>query len=383
MLNKKISFAALFFLLMVYHRCEAENTLNFLNGCRQGTSITIAAAGDILLHTPLQIKGIKKGFQSLWEEAVFYFQHADIAYANLEGPMAYQINEYGSIVHKESNLLGTVYTGYPLFNYPDILGKALKESGIDIVSTANNHALDRASIGVDRTLQALENANVASVGTRRKNALSSWVTMKTVKGIKVAFIACTEHTNGIEDNYHQVLHCYGKKDKPYILNTIQQLKNETDAIIVLPHWGEEYETSPNQRQIHFAHQVLEAGALAVIGSHPHVLQPLQKYMTTDGRETLIMYSLGNFISYQASPKKRTAIILLLGLTKTTQGTLINGVSFVPIYTYNRHGWKNIHLKKLPPDDHSEYSQIISNILPPGNALYSHSMTIHSYCNKYQ
>src|SRR5262249_33114649 len=151
-----------------------------------------------------------------------------------------------------------------------------------------------------------------------------------------------------------------------------------DAIIISPHWGEEYERYPNDEQKHFAHEVLDAGATAVIGSHPHVLQPLQKYITKDGRATLIMYSLGNFISYQGRTNSRSTVILLLGLTKTSQGTIINGVRFVPMYMQNRSGWDDLKLTRLPQGN-SSATQSISQVMPMGNALYSSHIVTNPQC----
>jgi poly-gamma-glutamate capsule biosynthesis protein CapA/YwtB (metallophosphatase superfamily) len=314
-----------------------------------GQTITIAAVGDILLHIPLQATGLKNNFESLWEVALPILQSVDIAYANLEGPV------------NDNNHIGT---GFPLFSYPASLVTALKKSGFTIISTANNHILDRFSQGIDNTIHALDNAGIAHSGATTRNLInSSSVYIMEKKGIRIAWIACTEHTNGIADVYQQVLYCYKNKDK--ILQTINQLKEKVDAIIVMPHWGEEYQIFPNNRQIQFAHQVLNAGATIILGSHPHVLQSAEKFITTDGRETFVIYSLGNFVSFQGSLKNRTSIILLLGLTKTAEGTFINGMEFVPIYMQNRGESRNIQLIRVNEKNATQL-QIISRVIPLEN-----------------
>lgn len=355
--------------------------ITFPNACIKGNSIIIAAVGDVLLHQPLQMKALKQGFESLWEEALPFIKSADIAYANLEGPMAFGINRLGQEInqnHSRSN--NNIYTGFPMFNYHPSLAGALKDSGFDIVSTANNHGLDRYSIGIDKTITALNKAGVAYVGTRPRGSQQSWISIIHKRGFKIAWISCTEMTNGFNDKYKQVLYCYKKNDRQWIIRSIRELKSQVDAIIISPHWGEEYQRYPNAEQKQFARQVLDEGATAVIGSHPHVLQPLQKYVTKDGRPTIIMYSLGNFVSYQGKPNTRNTVILFLGLTQTSNGTIINNVSFVPMYMQNRSGWQEMQLTRVPSIT-STQSQVISQVMPMGNAIFSPSAITNPSCNE--
>lgn len=350
----------------------SQTAIIFPGACQSGKKIIIAAVGDVLLHQPLQMKASRKGFQSLWEDAIPYLQTADITYGNVEGPMAYGVNRAGQAVedpgHRWDN---NVYSSFPLFNYHPTLAQELKKSGFDIISTANNHTLDRLSLGVDRTIKSLNEAQLPFAGTRVKNSDSPWYTIINKKGFRIAWIACTTGTNGIEDHHQQVLYCYKKKDRQEIKKLIYQLKSKTDAIILLPHWGTQYQHTPNQHQIRFAKEMLNAGALAVIGSHPHVIQPMQKYMTQDGRATFIAYSLGNFVSYQGTPKNRATIILFLGLTKNSHGTMINSIQYIPAYMKNRSGVNQVRLKLLLAGDHKSIGyRIISKILPIKNMWYA-------------
>lgn len=147
------------------------------------------------------------------------------------------------------------------------------------------------------------------------------------------------------------------------------LKNKADAIIISPHWGVQYSQQPTNSQTHFAKQLLDAGALAVIGSHPHCLQPMRKYMTKDGRETFIAYSLGNFVSFQGTPKNRATVILYLTLKKTHRGTVIDKMEYVPAYMNNRSGNKNLTLTILGNKDrHTVGYRIITQVLPAGNVI---------------
>lgn len=349
-----------------------DNKITFSKACVSGPSLLIAAVGDVLLHSPLQQEAKEQGFESLWNAAIPYIKAADIAYANLEGPMAQGMKRDGD---------DEIYSSFPYFNYDPGLAKALKISGFDIVSTANNHILDRFASGIDKTLQALDDVELAHVGTRKRGAdqNQSWLHILHKKNFNIAFIACTETTNDNEDTDKQVLYCYKRSHRHWILNTIANLKHQVDAVIVLPHWGEEYHHHPNEEQTIFAHQVLDAGAIAVIGSHPHVLQPLQKYLTKDNRETIIMYSLGNFVSNQHSSDERSTIILFLGLTKTPQGTFINGVRFVPMYMQNHSGQNNIRLEPLTQTNMEMVEQLMGKMLPMWNIVYGMPIVTNSEC----
>ena len=348
---------------------HAAKAIIFPEACLKGESITIAAVGDVLLHRPLQEKASQKGFVSLWEAALPYLRQADIAYANLEGPMASGVTRDGREVPDDGHWNQRIYSDYPMFNYHPRLAKALVASGFHIVSTANNHALDRYGIGIDKTTQVLERAGLAFTGTRPRHSKASFISMMRKKNFTIAWIACTAHTNGIDDNNKQVLYCYKKSDRAWLIDKIKALKNQVDAVIVTPHFGEEYTQHQNAVQIQFAHQVLDAGALVVIGSHPHVLQPMEKYHTQDGRETFVIYSMGNFVSFQGAPAKRTTIILFVGLTKQGNRTVINGVQYLPMMMQNRAGHANLKLCPLtsPQKDAAAYAAF-SRILPAGNKL---------------
>lgn len=348
---------------------NAEQALVF--PCVKGKQIVVAAVGDLLFHYPLQLKASTDGFASLWQEAIPFFQTAHITYGNLEGPIGVGILPNGKQVDDPLQWKTYLLSRFPSFNYHPSVAPALKTSGFHVVSNANNHILDRGSLGIDKTVATLDQHHMFHMGVKAQTSDDPWYAIVEREGIKIAWIACSEHTNGIQDKHHQVLTCYGSKDKSTIVNMINTLKKEVDAIIVAPHWGEEYQTFPNRAQQQFAEEVLNAGASAVIGSHPHVLQPVKKFTTHDGRATLISYSLGNFVSYQGSPKNRTSMILILGFTKTATNTVINGVRFVPLFMENRSGIDNIHVRVLSkPQLWNNFAKLFEPIIPLQNALFS-------------
>jgi len=328
-------------LLVILSFCQnlwAQQDLSFKPSCHQGEEIaTISFIGDILVHKEIYLSVVNgtKRFATNWKKTIPYFNKADFSVGNLEGPAAMGIDSRGRD-HGDIGFVydGKVYSGTNfVFNYhPQILPELL-QSGIDLVTLANNHSLDRHSIGIDRTLQAAAQYGLPTVGTRLSTRPNeSRHKIMTIKNMKVAFIGCTEFTNGFQDKFNQVLFCYKDADK--IVSLIQALsKNpDVDAIVIFPHWGDEYQPKPDGDQKNYARKFLDAGATAVVGSHPHVLQPWEKYTTKDGRETLISYSLGNFISGQSGLEPKTSAIIYVGFSKEgTQKAKIFGVGYTPLY----------------------------------------------------
>jgi poly-gamma-glutamate synthesis protein (capsule biosynthesis protein) len=302
--------------------------------CVEPDSLVIGAVGDLLLHSPLQRQAYASpdGFASLWAPLAPALTAPDITYANLEGAVADGLDERGRAVADPGPVFDDrVYTSYPLFNYHASLIDDLLASGIDVVSTANNHSLDRFAEGARRTIDNLEARGLPFTGTRRDAAdPRSWATVLP-GAITTAWLACTYGTNGIIDREDQVLLCF--EDEAEVLATVRALDADpaVDAVIVTPHWGLEYRAEPSDDQRRLASAMVNAGAIAVIGAHPHVLQPWQPARTPDGRAALIHYSLGNFVSNQAELPRRATMVLALGLTREgVDGPVsVAGYGYVP------------------------------------------------------
>ncbi len=327
------------------HVCPtpAGPMLTFTAAVRPETEIVIAAVGDVLLHGRLQRQafGHPDGFRSLWRGVEDLLGAADLTYANLEGPMAAGVARGGGIVPVAAveRFDEVVYTSYPMFNYSPRLGPALREAGVDVVSTANNHSLDRFAVGVDRTIAALEAAGLPFTGTRPTGRPDHpWYAVTEARGARIAWLACSYGTNGMPDRHGQVLLCFDQRRT--VLDTIADLSRRPgiDAVILTPHWGLEYVHRPGADQRSLAHEAIEAGAIAVIGSHPHVVQPWERHDTADGRQGFVIYSLGNFVSGQRELPRRTSVILLLGLARTPDGRLaVAGARHIPIRVTERGG----------------------------------------------
>jgi poly-gamma-glutamate synthesis protein (capsule biosynthesis protein) len=309
--------------------------ISFLAACEPGDRVTVAAVGDVLLHGRLQQQAYASDqrFLDLWGEVGDLLAQADITYANLEGPTAAGITAGLRVVPDPGPVFDNkVYTGYPRFNYHPSLAQDLVDSGVDVVSTANNHALDRGGLGAEKTIEELEAAGLPFTGTRRRDGSGDWHTETDANGFRLAWVACTFSTNGITDSKKQVLGCY--TDTTRLVNLVRELdaREDIDAVIVTPHWGIEYTANPRLTEVKLAHRLLDAGATVVLGGHPHVLQPWEKHLTPDGRETFVIYSLGNFVSGQRDLPRRSTLLLYLGLVRGLDGvTRVEGARYVPLH----------------------------------------------------
>ncbi|RAP38679.1 hypothetical protein B1207_02025 [Legionella quinlivanii] len=297
----------------------------------QAETIHIIAVGDVLIHKPLRDKGMKLGFTQLWSSLIPELKKADITYGNLEGPVAAMVDSRG----RATESVQAAYTTFPMFNYPPSLVSGLKDSGFDVVSTANNHALDRYGAGIDKTIAVLSKNELAFTGTKKSGSQERWFAETNANGISIAWLACTQDTNGINDTEQQVLLCH--RDQELVLSLIAELAKTHDAVIVTPHWGVEYQLTPDRSQRRLAQQFADAGAMAILGSHPHCVQPFDWIKAKSGQKVFVAYSLGNFISNQGSLKNRSSGLLSLYVKKNEVGTHIDKVNYQPTYMENRGG----------------------------------------------
>ncbi|MBN2363325.1 CapA family protein [candidate division WOR-3 bacterium] len=237
----------------------------------------------------------------------------------------------------ETTLSGedNIFSGYPLFNSPDELAFALKETGFDLLTTANNHCLDRGEYGLRRTLRVLDSLQIRHTGTFADSSEKKF-TVVSVNGIEIAFLSYTYGTNGLSLPGNST--CFVNYiDAEKIHADISEAKNEgTNFTVVVLHYGTEYALRPSPGQKSFFDTIVTFGADAVIGMHPHVVQPFE-WLDRSDREhasghAFCAYSLGNFISSQRTVPRDAGIILKLDIVMYFSGkTKISKVSFLPTY----------------------------------------------------
>ena len=269
------------------------------------TSISIASVGDLLIHSRVyddaeQADG-SYNFLPMFEEVQAYLKEPTITMANQETIMG----------GKEIGL-----STYPQFNSPFELGDNLKELGVDIVTMANNHTLDRGEIAIQNAIGYYDKIGMLYTGSFKDEEDQKQIRVIEEEGIRVSFLSYTYGTNGIpvpegKDYLVNLI------DKELMEREIKEAEQLSDIIVVSLHFGNEYERLPNNEQRSLAQFVADLGVDVVIGHHPHVLQPVDWVEGKEGNQMLIAYSLGNFLSGQDKLYRQIGGIFNFEVTKTT------------------------------------------------------------------
>lgn len=299
------------------------------------TKVTLAAVGDVLIHSSIYKDARTKDgydFTPMFDKIKTYIDQADIAIANLE-----------SMIGGEQ--LGL--SDYPRFNAPYEVGDALQATGFDLVNLANNHTLDRGEKALQNTIQHLSQLGIEYTGAYSSPEDQQRIRVLNQHDISFAFVSYTYGTNGIPV----------PEGKPYLVNLIdlpavtedvKKARQLADVVIVQVHFGQEYVDLPDEQQKLFARTAAEAGADIIIGHHPHVLQPTEWLISSSGRKTFVVYSLGNFIAAQEGKRKRIGGILQLEIHKLIKGTNsrieLHNPAFLPTWTAMSN-WR--HYRVLP------------------------------------
>lgn len=263
-------------------------------------SLELVFVGDIMQHES-QMKAAfdpTRGYdyRGTFDGVKPWLESADIAIANLELTFG-----------------GKPYTGYPQFSAPDEFLAAIKEAGFDVLVTANNHSVDRGRKGLERTLRLLDSAGLQHTGTFADTLdfLNHYPLILEKRGFRISLLNYSYGTNGIAVRAPNRVNPI---DTAQIRKDLERARSQkTDVVIVFMHWGNEYEQAPNEMQQRVASFCLKHGAKMVIGSHPHVLQPM---IWDRDRDNVVAYSLGNFISGQRVRYRNGGALLHVTLTKS-------------------------------------------------------------------
>ena len=315
-----------------------SNNITDVSSSIEPITFTFTALGDTLCHNTQYWDAYNKqtgiyDFSYVYDDIRSYTEASDITISSLETTFAGEDRGYSN---------------YPTFNTPDSLATALKGIGIDIISTAGNHALDYGYSGLCRSIDVLNNAGLSHLGTYKSAEEQEQILIKDVKGVKIAFINYTYGTNGIPVPSGKE-YCVNLIDKELIKKQISQAKEaKVNMIVACMHWGTEYRTTANSEQKELADFLFKNGVDVIIGNHPHVLEPMEKRTVTldDGtiKDCFVVYALGNFTADQREEITRDSAILNLTITKNSDGKIsIDKVNYVPIYMYKN---KNISTKKF-------------------------------------
>lgn len=332
-------------------RSQTEQTVRLLGG------------GDVIYHGALLVQAMseKKGFDSLWNGMKPFFREADLIYANLEGPAARAVGPDGRDNPRASSdyvsdegtySLGTEGKSYTFNFHPEGV-KAMLSWGRPgsrlILSTANNHSFDRGSLGIDRTLELLNELGIPNFGTFHSKHKTPAHVIVEQNGLRVGFVGCTYGSNRSGPT-HQILGCFDKGlPNQRVIDEVRYARQQSDIVIFTPHWGTEYSKTAHVSQKRLAQAVLEAGARIVLGHHPHVLQPVEIQRPDDPRRmTVTAYSIGNFVTNQHpydlrdSQKheerfpQRVSVLVALRLEKSGGEVEIQSLKFLPTYMTTSH-----------------------------------------------
>ena len=282
--------------------------------------MTIAASGDFLIHSPVWLRaqqnagGSGYDFAPMFKMIKPYVKGADLAFCHAETPMTPRPPK-----------------GYPLFNTPPALARAIASTGWDACDTASNHSLDLGQYGIDQTGYALSRQGVEHTGSFSSASAAGKVTMLRAKGQKVAFLAYTQVSNGqaMPHPWSLNMASAGK-----ILADARKARREgADVVVVNVHWGEEYQGRPSAAQEKLAGTIAASPLVtAVIGQHAHVVQPIRRV-----RGKLVVFGEGNLISNQGAAAglpaaSQDGYIALLRIRIDPGGKArVRRVDYVPVY----------------------------------------------------
>lgn len=299
---------------------------------------TVVNTGDIILHSTV-LDGAKTDdgdydFSAFFTETESYFKSADLATANLEVTLGG--TESGA------------FSGYPAFNSPDSLLDFIDDSGIGFLTTANNHCYDTGLFGLKRTVQQLKQKGIDFIGTKETDSDPTYL-VKDVNGIKIGMVSYT-YENSAGDgqksingkivnsqanslinsfSYDRLSQFYTEAEN--VINSMKQ--NGADAIVFYMHWGEEYQLSANTWQKTIAQKLSNLGVDVIVGSHPHVVQPIELIHSEDSQNTTVcIYSMGNAISNQRKEIMNP---------ECTTGHTEDGMLFY--YTFQKYGDGSVQL----------------------------------------
>ncbi len=309
-------------ILLSFHSISAQN------GPDPVRRLRLLFVGDIMGHdSQIESAAIEKNvlydYSPCFEYVAPILKDVDLAIGNLELTLPGE----------------PPYKGYPQFRSPDDLALALRHAGFDLLATANNHSNDAGKMGVVNTLNTLDEYGFYHTGTFRNEAeRKAYYPLIVYKNnFKLAFLNYTYSTNGIPTKEPTIVNLIDPRQIEADMAVARSL--DPDAIIVIMHWGKEYQLEESKEQAQLAQKLFKWGADLVIGAHPHVVQPVKTYPYTDrygaSKTGLVAYSLGNFISGQRRTNTDGGIMLEVELKKHVDkpGVELNDYAFIPVWRH--------------------------------------------------
>lgn len=333
-------------------------------------SVTIVMVGDLLMHRFVQLSGQRKdgsyNYDHIFANVFDIISDADIA-----------------IINQETLLAGERFglSGYPLFNAPCEVADSIARAGFDVVLQATNHSLDRGAEGLFSCIDYWRgnHPSIKLAGCAKSAEDAAQICVAERGGIRVAILNYTYGTNGIPlpDGMSWIVKLL---DEDRVRADIAAARETADFVVVCPHWGVEYTHTPSDEQKRWCGIFLDAGADLVIGTHPHVIQPVEWYERGEGGRMLVYYSLGNFINSTAEQGRGVCDRMLGGMARITlvrgdDGTVgIGEASVVPLVTQLDNGYAGVTAYLF--SDYSEELAALNRLLRERDSIFS-----YKYCGE--
>lgn len=288
-------------------------------------TVSFVAVGDNIVHSTVlaDAKSLAEGtdkeynFVPMFENIKEYISEADFAYINQESPIA------GA---------DRGYSGYPMFNAPDQVIYDLKEVGFDIFNIANNHMLDRHSSGYERTIEFFNSqTDITMIGGYADEDDFNNYRIIEKDGIKIALLAYTYGTNGINPSSasEAVIPLCDEYSNDVIDRQTKEARELADIVIVSIHWGNEHWFEPSWLQKQQMEIMVNNNVDVILGSHPHVLEPMFWQERPDGGRTLVIYSLSNILSGMNYMRNHVGGIAGFDIIKTGDEACVGNAYFIP------------------------------------------------------
>ena len=302
------------------------------------TSVRILAIGDMLMHAGISHRAsLPDGgydYSYLFDNIREDLQSADLRIVNNE--VIFGGDELGPV-------------GYPLFSVPTALGDSERAEGFNVILGATNHSNDQGPQGILNTLNYWSQfPEVTLLGLHASQEAYDEPTIIEKNGIRIGLINLTYGLNMqiLEPENQYLVEMMTQENRYRIADKIRRTKENSDFVIVFPHWGEEHELTHNQNQQEWAEFFAEFGADLIIGSHTHTVQESEWVTAWNGNSAYCVYSLGNFVSLQAMTINMVGKMPIITILKDTDGCRIVETRNEYLMTWFSQGFGDIRVYKM-------------------------------------
>ena len=281
--------------------------------------VSFVAVGDNIMHQKLIDLAKREDtydFRPYYQHIKPYIEDADLSFINQETIIGGR--NFG-------------YSGYPLFNTPDEMIDALYETGFDIVNGSNNHFYDKGKEGVLHSIHQFQKyASMQYIGLYQSEEEKDQIPVMNKNGIRISFLSYNQYVNYMQET---PTHLYNPFDKEQMKNDVNNAKKISDIVVVSCHWGNENETEENSFQKEYAQYLADLGVDVIIGTHTHTLQSVEWLTGKNGNQTLVAYSLGNFISGMLEEEAQLGAMLSCDFVKVNDKVEVKNVSVIPLVNH--------------------------------------------------